>query len=115
MAITTRSSSTLGRRSVVARIAALLALVGCGIAIYLLVMAFTEDGGGKDSKGDRKNRSEQSSKQKQTATVTSYTVVTGDTLSGIAQETGVPEPRIERLNPELDAETLNAGQVLALR
>ena len=115
MATTTRSSSTLGRRSVVARIAALLALVGCGIAIYLLVMAFTEDGGGKDSKGDRKNRSEQSSKQKQTATVTSYTVVTGDTLSGIAQETGVPEPRIERLNPELDAETLNAGQVLALR
>ena len=32
-------------------------LVGCGVAIYLLVMAFTEDGGGGDSKGDKKNRS----------------------------------------------------------
>ena len=28
-------------------------------------------------------------------------------------ETGVPEPKIERLNPEIDAETLNAGQILA--
>jgi LysM repeat protein len=112
---TTRSSSTLGRRSIVARIAALLALVGCGIAIYLLVMAFTEDGGGNESKGDKKNRSEQSAKQKQAASVTSHTVATGDTLSGIAQETGVPVPRIERLNPELDAEALNAGQVLTLR
>ena len=47
--------------------------------------------------------------------MTSYTVATGDTLSGIAQETGVPVVKIERLNPELDAETLNAGEVLALR
>lgn len=114
MATTTRSSSTLGRRSVVARIAALLALIACGVAIYLLVMAFTEDGG-SDSKNDKKNRSEQAKDQKQAANVTSYTVAAGDTLSGIAQETEVPVSKIERLNPELDAETLNAGQVLALR
>jgi hypothetical protein len=114
MATTTRSSSTLGKRSIVARLAALLALIACGVAIYLVVMAFTDDGG-SDSKGDRKNRSEQSRDQKQAGSVTSYTVAAGDTLSGIAQETGVSEPKIERLNPELDAETLNAGQVLALR
>ena len=115
MASTTPSSSTFGRRSIVARIAALLALIACGIAIYLVVMAFTEGGSGSDTKNDKKGRSEQSKDQDEAASATSYTVAVGDTLSAIAQETGVPEPRIEHLNPALDAETLNAGQVLALR
>ena len=79
-----------------------------------VVMSFTENGGG-DSKNDKKNRSEQSKDEKQASTQPSYTVAAGDTLSAIAVETGVPEPRIERLNPEIDAETLNAGQILALR
>jgi LysM repeat protein len=114
MASPTRSSTTLGRRSIVARIAALLALAACGVAIYLLVMSFTENGGG-DSKNDKKNRSEQSKDERQASNAASYTVVAGDTLSAIAVETGVPELRIERLNPEIDAETLNAGQILALR
>ncbi len=96
-----------------ARIVALLALVACGFAIYLLVTSFTESGD-TGSEGDKKNRSEQPKKQKAEAS-TSYTVAAGDTLSAIARETGIPEPRIERLNPELDSETLNAGQTLALR
>ena len=108
----TRFSSTLGRRSIIARIAALLGLVACGIAIYLLVMSFSESG--EDSKNEKKGRSEQSKNGKQ-ASATSYTVAAGDTLSAIAVETGVPEPKIERLNPDLDSETLNAGQILALR
>ena len=110
----TRFSSKLGRRSIVARLAALLALVACGIAIYLVVMAFQDEGEG-DSKNDKKGRSEQSKQEKQAANATSYTVAAGDTLSAIAVETGVPEPKIERLNPDIDAETLNAGQILALR
>ncbi len=60
MASAPRYSSTLGRRSIVARIAALLALVACGIAIYFLVMGFTESSGGADSKSEKKGRSEQS-------------------------------------------------------
>lgn len=115
MESSTRFSSKLGRRSIVARLAALLALVACGVAIYLVVMAFTEDEGGGDSKNDKKNRSEQTKEEKGAATATSYTVASGDTLSAIAIETGVPEPKIERLNPDIDAESLNAGQTLALR
>jgi LysM repeat protein len=115
MESSTRFSSKLGRRSIVARLAALLALVACGVAIYLVVMAFTEDEGGGGSKNDKKGRSEQANDQKEAASATSYTVGTGDTLSAIAVETGVPEPRIERLNPDVDAESLNAGQTLALR
>jgi LysM repeat protein len=114
MESSTRFSTKLGRRSIVARLAALLALVACGIAIYLVVMAFTEDKGGGDSKNDKKGRSEQS-KDEKAAKVTSYTVAAGDTLSAIAVDTGVSEPKIERLNPDIDAESLNAGQTLALR
>ncbi len=115
MASSTQFSSSLGRRSIFARIAALLALIGCGIAIYLVVMSFTSDGDG-DTEPEKKGkgRSEQAQDKSSDADATSYTVVEGDTLSGIAAKTGVPEPKLERLNPELDAETVNAGQVLAL-
>jgi LysM repeat protein len=111
---TTRFSSTLGRRSILARIAAVLALAACGVAIYLVVMSFTESETDGDSKNDKKGRSEQSKDNKE-ASVNSYTVAAGDTLSAIAIQTGSPEPRIERLNPDIDSETLNAGQILALR
>jgi LysM repeat protein len=113
MESSTRFSSKLGRRSIVARLAALLALVACGVAIYLVVMAFTEEEGGGGSKNDKKGRSEQA--KDHAAAATSYTVAAGDTLSAIAVETGVPEPKLERLNPDIDAESLNAGQTLALR
>lgn len=114
MESSTRSSSSLGRRSIVARIAAVIALVGAGIAIYLVVMSFTGDDTEKAS-NDRKGQNEQTKKQNQSADAPTYTVVGGDTLSGIAEKTGVPVSKLQRLNPELDAETVNAGLVLKLR
>jgi len=60
MASSSRSSNLLGKRSIVARIAAVLALAGVALAIYLVVMSFTADeGAGDDPKKDRKARSEQ--------------------------------------------------------
>ena len=44
-----------------------------------------------------------------------YIVQPGDTLSGIAVKTGIPLLRLERLNPDIDAATLNAGQQIKLR
>lgn len=112
MATPNRFSSSLGQRSIFARIVAVLALAACGVAIYLVVMSFTNNEGGDDSKSDKKGRSEQKA---QAPNATSYTVATGDTLTGIGEKTGIPAQKIERLNPDLDAETLNAGQVLVLR
>ena len=44
-----------------------------------------------------------------------YTVKSGDTLSGITAKTGVPTAQIERLNPGVNPNALQTGQVLKLR
>ena len=44
-----------------------------------------------------------------------YIVKSGDTLSAIADKTGVSLATIQRLNPKLDADTLHAGQHVRLR
>ena len=44
-----------------------------------------------------------------------YTVRSGDTLSLIAQRTGIAVERLQELNPDLDAQTLVTGQRIKLR
>lgn len=48
-------------------------------------------------------------------TPSTYRVQSGDTLSSVAQKTGVPIDRIRELNPTADANALRVGQVLHLR
>jgi LysM repeat protein len=60
-------------------------------------------GGQKDASSKAKEKPEE------------YVVEPGDTLSGIAEKTGVPIERIMRRNPDLDPRVLNAGQVIKLR
>lgn len=57
------------------------------------------------SKGSRKT-----SKKPRT-----YVVRAGDTLSGISQKTGVSLETLQRLNEQIDANSLRAGQKLKLR
>ncbi len=44
-----------------------------------------------------------------------YTVEEGDTLGAIAEKFNVSTKRLERLNPDIDPQTLNAGQELQIR
>lgn len=44
-----------------------------------------------------------------------YTVEEGDLLTTIAEEFGVSVKRLERLNPDIDPQTLNPGQEITLR
>jgi LysM repeat protein len=44
-----------------------------------------------------------------------YTVRSGDTLSSIALDTGVPVSRLQQLNPTIDVQALQPGQRLKLR
>jgi LysM repeat protein len=45
---------------------------------------------------------------------TAYTVQSGDTLTGIAWEVGIPYWRILQVNPAINPESLDAGQILVI-
>jgi LysM repeat protein len=103
------------RRKAPARVAAVLALIGAAAAIVLVVAATTgDDGHSKRDQPARQQKDGQQGKPKKPAPKT-YTVQEGDTLSAIAQKTGVPLAQIERLNPDVDPQILVAGQELKLR
>ena len=59
--------------------------------------------------------SKKSTKKSSKKKAKTYTVKSGDTLSGIAQKTGVDASRLVRLNPKLDPGTLSPGQKIKLR
>lgn len=110
-----------------ARWLAPLALIAAVVAL-LVTVAAGGGGGSSDSAGTDAGPAATTSRSTTatgttatTATTTtsgggrrSYTVQPGDTLSAIAEETGVPLEEIERLNPEVDAQTLHAGQKIKL-
>jgi LysM repeat protein len=109
-----------------------LALVVFGIAFVLVVAT---SGGGGDEGGSSTGAAEEArdlgtnakddtqSKRAETTEDESeeelgddvYIVKRGDTLGGIAEETGVPVERLEELNPGLDQFSLVAGQRIKLR
>ncbi len=97
------------RRSLFARVAALAALFG--VAVILIVVINGSLGVGDNStsttatKPVPKNHGEIPKE---------YTVQDGDSISGIAAKYKISVKRIERLNPDLDPQTLATGQVLKL-
>ncbi len=44
-----------------------------------------------------------------------YVIQPGDTLTGIAEDTGVSIERIQQLNPGLDPQILSSGDTIRLR
>jgi LysM repeat protein len=100
-----------------ARWLAPIALVTVAVAVYAVV---APQGGGETSSGERapaaaehRSRTATTSAKRVTHRRT-YTVRPGDTLSGIAERTGVPLATITRLNDGVDSQTLQAGQRLKL-
>jgi LysM repeat protein len=95
-----------------ARFLAPLAVVAVFSAVYLVV----QTGLREDSSSATPTRTTAPAKQQKTAsTRATYVVRTGDTLSAIAQRTGVSLDRLHQLNPSIDVNSLNAGQKLTLR
>jgi LysM repeat protein len=98
-----------------ARIFAPLSLVACAVAVLVIVNSNNKESDGSTS----------SNPPAQTSTVTTdnqttkqtrkhYVVKPGDVLSAIAIKTGVPLDTLIRLNPNVDAQSLHAGQKLKL-
>ncbi len=100
-------------RNITARVLAPLALIACVAVLFLLISGTLSDDGGSGG-GGNPARSEQP-RDKPKVKGSSYVVVPGDTFSGISVKTGIPLARLERLNPDLDTATLNAGQQIKLR
>jgi LysM repeat protein len=104
-----------------ARVLAILALAAVALAIFLVVSSALDesdtDGNGGTPAVQREgnaNRGDNGS-QNQGGPPRFYVVQPGDTLTAIAEETGVSLERIQDLNPNLDPQILNSGERLRLR
>ena len=103
-----------------ARLLAPLALIAIAVVVALIVLGSGVVG---DDDGDTTARtSDLPTATERTTTAgrrqprrATYTIKAGDTLSGIAAETGTTVEQLQELNPELDAQALVAGQKIKLR
>ena len=95
-----------------ARFLAPLALIVAFFAVYTVIKPVTDSGSDEPATTteQKTTTTKASSKPKRK----SYTVKSGDVLSGIAESTGVPLERILELNPDLDPQTLRSGQKIKL-
>ena len=100
-----------------ARFLAPIALVAFAVALYSVVNDTREpagsNSGGSSATATPTATSKSSSKKKTTKKRKTYTVKSGDTLSAIAEKTGVSLETLNDLNPDVD--TLSPGQKLRLR
>jgi LysM repeat protein len=109
-------------RQALARAIALSALIVAILAIGVVIASNTGvgDGGkgnhpGKQAKHHKhKGKSKGNGGDKGPVPAT-YTVKSGDTLTSIAADTGVPVVKIQELNPNIDPQILVEGQELKLR
>ena len=96
------------------RILAPLALIAVVIAIFAVVAANTGDDSAKDTNANVPAQNSGGDGEG-AENPRNYEVQDGDTLGAIAEKFGVSTKRLERLNPDIDPQTLNAGQVLTIR
>lgn len=100
------------KRSIFARVLALLALAGTVVVLYLVISGSLA---ADDEPVDDGARTEKTQDKSGPETPEEYVVQDGDSISGIAVEYGISVQRIERLNPDLDPQTLATGQVIKLQ
>ncbi len=104
------------KRSWIARLLALAALAAAIVAI--VVVASNTDlhsnSGHKGGKQSQAQKEQQQPKKPRTKAKT-YEVQSGDTLTSIAHKTGLTLAELQALNPEVDPQTLIAGEVLKLQ
>jgi LysM repeat protein len=101
-----------------ARFLAPIALVAFAVALYSVVQDSRESPGNNSSgakpTATATSTSKSGAKKKKTSKKRkTYTVKAGDTLSAIAEKTGVSLETLNDLNPDVD--TLSPGQKLKLR
>jgi LysM repeat protein len=96
-----------------ARVLAPLALIAAVVGVFVVVQTARPKADG-DSSAARTTQTTRQQRRGGRARRRIYVVRAGDNLTLIAERTGVPLERIERLNPDLDTQTLSVGQRLRL-
>jgi len=100
----------------VPRVLAPLALILALIAVVVVVTGSTSiDDDSPDEVATTTNEGAHDGANDGAETPKTYTVEEGDLLSTIAEKFGVSIERLERLNPEIDPQTLQAGQEIKIR
>lgn len=104
------------RASAPARAFAAIALIG-GILVLILVISSSLGDGGESNSGKTPRAGHATEKKNRAPrkVPAAYVVQNGDTLTSIAQETGVSVARIQALNPGVDPQILISGEKLRLR
>ena len=99
----------------VARILGPLALIAVLIAAYVIVDGYSDDEESDSPATEVQAGSNGDPDKEGPETPREYEVQAGDSLTSIAEKFGVSVERLERLNPEIDAQTLNEGTPIILR
>ncbi len=106
------------KRSWFARLLALVALAAAIVAV-VVVASNTHLHNSSDKSGSStthtKTEKKQPEKKKPRTQAKTYEVQSGDTLTSIAHKEGMTVSELQALNPEVDAQTLIAGEVLQLQ
>lgn len=116
MADTSAPGGTPRRISWGNRILAPLALIVVVLAIVAIVSANSgNDSAGGGAASTKTKQGKSGGKGGGAENPKTYVIEDGDTLSGVAEKFGVSTKRLERLNPDIDPQTLGAGQELKIR
>ncbi len=109
------------RTSPIARVFAVAGLIAAFLLVIVVIVGSSGDSG--DDGGDDATvteRSETTSKR-ETASIQRaietgvYVVEDGDTMTSIAESTGIDVDTLQSLNPEIDPQALIAGRKIKLR
>ncbi len=103
------------KRSWIARILAIVALAAAIVAIVVVAKNANLHSDSGNKGGAQKSQSQKQQKKKPRTKAKTYEVQSGDTLTSIAHQTGVPVAELQALNPEVDPQILVAGEVLKLQ
>jgi hypothetical protein len=119
------------RRSSPLRYLAPLALVGFGLALFVIVSSSPLVGreeaapsakrGGEERRAsagtaeERRARRRRARRRRDRLPTRVYEVKPGDTLGSISQKVGLSAERLQELNPKLDPRALGPGQKIRLR
>ena len=102
------------KRNWIARFLALAALAGAIVAV-IVVVSNTHLHSNSGNKSGHKNQTQSEQQKNPRTKAKKYVVKSGDTLTSIAHQTGIPVAELQALNPEVDPQILIAGETLKLQ